>query len=161
MPNQSASTASTLKSAVSVSQMAKMLSLSRSRLYELVEQGIFWPPVYSVADHRPFFPRDIQEANLRIRADQIGANGQFVIFYERQPRQQTQSQSTAANRRQNNQNNVAASLLQSLRSLGMTDVTRPQVEQVLAECFPNGTAGTDESTVLRTVYRHLRRSGLS
>jgi len=159
MPNQSA--ASTLKAAVSITQMAKLLSMSRSRLYELIDQGIFFPPVYSVLDRRPFFPRDVQEANLRIRADQIGANGQFVIFYERQPRQQSQSTTTATSRRQNNQSNVTSSLLQSLRSLGMADVTRPQIEQALAECFPNGTAETDESTVLRTVYRHLRRSGLS
>jgi len=154
MPNQSACT---LKAAVSVSQMAKMLSLSRSRLYELIEQNIFYPPVYSVADRRPFFPRDLQEANLRIRVDQIGANGQFVIFYERQPRQQTQSTtvSTSTSRRQSN---VTSSLMQSLRSLGMTDTTRPQIEQALTECFPSGTAGMDDSTVLRTVYRHLRRS---
>jgi len=158
MPNQSANTASTLKAAVSVSQMAKLLGLSRSHLYELIGQGIFYPPVYSVTDHRPFFPRDIQEANLRIRVDQIGANGQFVIFYERQPRQQTQSTTATASRRQNN---VTSSLLQNLRSLGLTDATRPQIEQALTECFPNGTAETDESTVLRTVYRHIRRSGTS
>jgi len=160
MPNQSANTT---RAAVSVSQMATMLSLSRSRLYELIERGIFYPPVYSITNRRPFFPLEAQEANLRIRTDQIGANGQFVIFYEHRPRQYRRQPHTAtANRRQGNaaprQINVTSSLISGLRSLGMADVNVAQVGQALAECFPAGAEETDDSTVLRTVYRYLRRS---
>ena len=160
MPNQAANTT---RAAVSVSQMAKMLELSRGRLYELIDKGVFYPPVYGITNRRPFFPQDTQEANLRVRADQIGANGQFVLFYEHRPRQyRRQPHSTTANRRQGNaaprQNNVTSSLMSGLRSLGMADVNVAQVGQALAECYPNGTEEADDSTVLRTVYRHLRRA---
>ena len=160
MPSQSTSTT---KAAVSVSQMAEMLELSRGRLYELIGKGVFYPPVYGITNRRPFFPQDAQEANLRVRADQIGANGQYVIFYEHRPRQyRRQPHSPTTSRRQNSaaprQINVTPSLMSGLRSLGMTDVSRPTIEQALAECYPDGTGETDDSTVLRTVYRHLRRA---
>ena len=153
MPNQAANTT---RAAVSVSQMAKMLELSRGRLYELIDKGVFYPPVYGITNRRPFFPQDVQEANLRVRLDQIGVNGQYVLFYTHRPRQyRRQPHSTTTNRRQNSvtsrQGNVTASLMSGLRSLGMADVNIAQVGQALEECYPDGAGETDDSTVLRTV----------
>ena len=50
-----------------------------------------------------------------------------------------------------------AGFVDGLKSLGI-DATATQVEQALSACFPEGTAGHDDTEVLRTIYRHLRRS---
>ena len=38
---------------INVSTMAELLQLSRSRLYQLVEQGVLLKPVYLVSNKRP------------------------------------------------------------------------------------------------------------
>jgi hypothetical protein len=135
--------------------MAKMLGLSRSRFYELIVKGVFVPPVYSLATKKPFFPREIQETNLKVRAEQVGFNGEFVLFQERRSVPQ-EAPAGAPSRRRDGR---AAGLVQSLKSLGLDSVDRAAVERALAACYPSGTDGHDDATVLRTIYRHLRRSG--
>ncbi len=39
----------------------------------------------------------------------------------------------------------------------MPDLTEAQLGAALASVFPGGTNGVEESDVLRTLYRHLRR----
>ena len=53
-----------LKAAVSVTEMARMLGMSRSRFYQLIQEGVFLPPIHDVETRRPFFPPKIQMANL-------------------------------------------------------------------------------------------------
>jgi len=50
-------------------------------------------------------------------------------------------------------------MLESLQALGLTGLTTAAVEKAVAECYPKGTAGHDEHDILRTVFRHLKRSG--
>jgi hypothetical protein len=142
-----------LRAAVSVTQMAKMLSMSRSRLYDLVRKGIFAAPVYSLTTKRPFFPRESQELNLKVRAEQQGVNGEFVLFQER--RAPVEPSGRSIGRR----NGLASSLLQPLRSLGLDGVDVAAVERALMECFPTGTDGQEDAAVLRSIFRHLRRPG--
>jgi hypothetical protein len=134
-----------------------MLNLSRSRLYDLIKRGIFVGPVYSVATRRPFFPRESQERNLQVRAEQMGVNGEYVLFQER--RQHAQPPAEPSGRTAGRRNGLASSLMQPLKSLGLEGVDRAAVERALGECYPHGTDGTDDATLLRTVFRHLRRSG--
>jgi len=150
-----ASQPTVLRAAVSVSQMARMLSLSRGRFYELVAKGVFLPPVYVTGTKRPYFTREMQEANLKVRQDQIGINGQFVLFQERRPVPQAEASARSPRRREAR----AAGFVQGLKSLGIENVDAAAVEQALAACYPQGTDGQDDTTVLRTVFRHLRRSG--
>lgn len=144
-----------LRAAVSVTQMARMLGLSRSRFYDLVVKGIFLPPVYSVATRQPFFLREMQETNLRVKAEQQGAlTGEFVLFHERRRPPQVERQGRA--RRRNEQ---ASGLVQALRSLGLENVDAAAVERAMRTCYPDGTDGQEHAAVLRTVFRHLRRPG--
>ena len=92
------------------------------------------------------------EDNLRARESGVGTNGDYVLFYERQP---TNPKSEGKKQKANH-----AALLEGLRSLGLTAVTAEQVDGALADCFPTGIGGTDETNVLRTVFRHLKRSGV-
>jgi hypothetical protein len=92
------------------------------------------------------------EDNLTARETGIGVSGEYVIFYERQPKD---DELPAKKPRSNH-----SALIQGLKSLGVAAVTSEQVESALATCFPNGTNGHDETAVLRAVFRHLKRSGV-
>jgi len=52
------------KAAVSVSEMARIVGLSRSRFYGLVNEGVFPPPVYDLRTRRPFYDLDLQQRCL-------------------------------------------------------------------------------------------------
>lgn len=148
------STNRNLKAAASVSQMAKMVGLSRGRFYSLVAQGVFLPPVHSPSSKRPFYIADMQQRNLEVRQTQRGVNGEYILFYDKQQPQQGRRAQRQQQRQHSRQHD---DLLRQLRSLGI-DTTAAQVEQALAACFPDGVAETDDGEVLRAVNRHLRRS---
>ena len=138
------------KAAVSVTGMAKAIGLSRSRFYDYVRRGVFPWPIYSVATRRPFYTGEMQEDILEARQSGIGCNGEYVLFYERRP--VTPAPATAPKRTSH------SGLIEGLKSLGMTNVTTAQVEAALTSAFPGGVAGQDETSVLRAVYRQLRRA---
>src|SRR5687768_1003504 len=71
------------KVAVTVAEMARMVGLSRSRFYELVEAGVFPPPVYCVTTRRPLYPEELQRTCLEVRRRNCGVNGRPVLFYSR------------------------------------------------------------------------------
>ena len=71
------------KAVVTVSEMARMVGLSRSRFYQLVEAGVFPQPVYSVANRRPIYVEEAQKVCLEVRRRNCGVNGQPVLFYAR------------------------------------------------------------------------------
>ena len=151
-PNQQSNT---VRAAVSVSQMARMLGLSRSRFYDLMTKGVFLPPIYSISTKKAFFLREMQERNLQVRAEQVGVNGEFVLFQERRPAPQGEQASRSPRRRDGR----TTALVQGLKSLGLETVHAAAVERAMTACYPNGVNGTDETTILRTIFRHLRRSG--
>ncbi|MFA9479430.1 hypothetical protein ACERK3_14165 [Phycisphaerales bacterium AB-hyl4] len=145
---------SRLKSVVSVSEMARMVQLSRARFYELVGKGVFLPPVYTVTGRRPLYTRDMQQTNLVVRHEQMGVNGEYVVFYE----QRSQDIAPAKNpSRKAQTNKTFDGLVQQLQGLGLIAVTSAQAEEAVHTCFPGGTASVDEPVILRTVFRHLRR----
>jgi predicted DNA-binding transcriptional regulator AlpA len=149
----------TLRAAVSVSQMAKMVGLSRASFYEHVRRGTFFPPEYQIGHgrRRPIYTAEIQIKNLDIKATQVGCNGEFVIFYDRKPRDESQ-RSSAASRHRRETGSVHGDLRRRLEGLGLSNLTDAQVDAAHSACFAQGTVGVSESDVLRVIYRHLRRS---
>ena len=141
-----------LKAAVSVSEMAKLCTLSRARFYDLVQRGVFLTPIYSIATRRPFYTDTMAERNLAARQSGIGCNDEYVLFYEKKP------VSSSPQRRSSQRHD---GLIEGLKSFGLATVTASLVVAAITICFPSGTEGTDESEVLRAVFRHLRRQGLS
>ena len=133
-----------LKAAMSVSCQCRLLKMSRSQFYWHVKRGTFHAPLQLPLTKRPYFTASLVEDNLKARETGVGVNGEYVIFYERQP---TRTQADHS------------SLLEGLRTLGLGSVTNDQLEAALQACFPKGTSGQDEAAVLRTVFRHLKRSG--
>src|SRR5688572_4632383 len=84
MPAQG-STQLRLKAAVSVTTMARMVGLSRSRFYDYMRREVFPQPLYSLATRRPLFTAELQQEILAVRQTGIGCNGEYVLFYEKQP----------------------------------------------------------------------------
>lgn len=141
-----------IKAAVSVSEMCRLLNMSRSHFYWHVRKGTFHAPL-KLANGRPYFTASMVEDNLRAKETGLAVNGEYVLFYERQP--------TGAKVEDNKPQADHSSLIEGLRTLGIPTVTNDQIEAALAVCFPKGTSGQDESNVLRAVFRHLKRSGIA
>lgn len=140
-----------LKAAVSVSSQCRLLKMSRSQFYWHVKRGTFHAPLYLTLNHRPYFTASMVDDNQRARESGVGVNGEYVIFYERQP---TDTRSEGKKPRSDH-----SGLLEGLRTLGLSGVTNEQLEMTLKDCFPTGTSGHDEAHILRIVFRHLKRSG--
>lgn len=141
---------------MSVSTMATQLQMSRSRFYELVDQGIFLPPVFSLRTRRPMFTRELAELNLLVRQTNRGMDGSPILFNK--PRSRSATPGSISRPRRTTQANDHADLVAALGQLGLEEVTSARVDEALRTCYPNGRQGVDEGEVLRRVYRHLRRS---
>lgn len=134
-----------MKAVVSVAEMCKQLSMSRSQFYFHVKRGTFHAPLY-LPNKRPYYTASMVDDNLKARATGITVAGEYVIFYERQ--------TMASDAKQDH-----SSLIDGLRLLGLNSITNEQIGSALAQCYPKGIVGLDESSVLRVVFKHLKRLG--
>jgi hypothetical protein len=138
------------KSAVSVTQMARMVNLSRQRFHQLV--GTVFPcPLYDVESRRPFYPEELQLVCLEVRRKNVGLNGQVVLFYScRMP-----TKPTTSKKRTPNVQKLNVELLEGLKSLGLV-VNLFQVEAAIKTLFPRGIEHVDQGEVVRSVFIHLK-----
>jgi hypothetical protein len=142
------------KAVVSVSDMARMVGLSRARFYQLQKAGVFPAPTYQAG--RPVYTEDQQGVCLEVRRRNRGINGEAVLFYARR-------RSIAPSKRQKRadpppaRSKDIASLLDGLNALGLTTATAAQVVEITKQLFPQGTTGLDQAEVLRAVFLHLKR----
>ena len=136
-----------VKSAVTVSEMARMVGLSRARFYQLI--GTAFPhPVYNVSTRRPFFDEGLQTISLEVRRRNCGIDGRPVLFYSRRldlPLPKKQRTTKHKN------------LIVGLAGLGLSGITDQQVEAALVRLYPEGVAGVDEATLLRALFVDLMR----
>jgi len=142
------------KAVVSVAEMARMCGLSRARFYQLVQTGVFPPPLYSIETRRPLFTEEMQEVCLEVRRRNCGINGRPVMFYARRF---GSSAIPKPKRTPTAKPQQHTELIDGLKALGLVTVTAAQVEAALSKCFSSGTGSLDEATVLRTVFLHLKR----
>lgn len=148
-----------LKAAVSVSEMARSLRLSRARFYELIEAGVMPSPVYLIRTKRPYYPAELQAICIRVRESGEGVNGEPVVFYA------ARSSTTAPKATRKNGSGSRAlrsdpemeSLLNGLKQLGMNDPNPSAVEAIVAEMYPSGIGTEAPESVLTAVFRRLNR----
>lgn len=152
-----------LKEAVSISEMARMLSLSRQRFYSLlmtkeedfsIKQGVFPMPVYDIRTKRPYYTKELQLICLNVRRTNRGVNGQNVFFYSKLPRPPKTAKKKSS-KPMGNQNGRHAELSGMLKQLGM-ETTPNKVASAIREVFPDGIPGVKDDILLRKLYRHLR-----
>ena len=140
----------TPKVAVTVAEMARMCGLGRSRFYQLI--GTTFPfPVYDVSTRRPFYNQELQRICLEVRRRNCGIDGKPILFYakpiNRKPSAKTTSKVVPVQGH--------ADLIEGLRALGM-NTNAAQVNQAISTLFPNGLNGVDSSSILRSVFIHLK-----
>lgn len=73
-----------LPAAVSVTDLAALCRLSRSRFHALILAGVF-PSPQRTPGRRPHYPTDLIRQYLDIRRTGVGANGEVVMFNARTP----------------------------------------------------------------------------
>lgn len=142
----------TEKSFVTVSEMAELCQLSRSRFYDLMEIGVFPKPALHPSSKRPMYDRTLQEVCLEIRQTGIAANGLPVLF-NRKPRKTGQLKSLRKPTEENQPDH--ADLLDALKALGLT-TTAQAVNEAVAAVYPNGLTGFDQGDVVRRLFLHLQ-----
>jgi hypothetical protein len=140
------------KTAVSVTEMATMMGLSRARLYQLIRKGKLPTPDIEEGSKRPFFNEEKQRQCLEVRRRNCGIEGKPIMFYAKRRdagmcRKKVEKAKPAAS--------PHADLIDHLGVMGIT-ANASQVESVVKELFPSGTTGTPQEEVFRAVFLRIR-----
>lgn len=143
------------KAAITVSKMCSLLGMSRSQFYWHLKKGTFHEPL-RLSNGRPYFNASQVADNIKAKELGIGVNGEYVLFYSRD----NESKPTAPKPIERPKlKQDYTELMDNLSSLGLTGLTSNAVSAAVDHCYPQGTNAQDESDVLRTVFRHLKRAG--
>ena len=111
---------------VSMTQMAKLLNLSRSRLYQLISEEILLPPIYSLNNKRPLYTSKMVRRNLEVKKNNVGINGQIIIFYSAKSKLVQTVKKTK--KKSQSENSKYEDLIDELEALGITDIKSSQIE---------------------------------
>jgi hypothetical protein len=143
------------KTIVSISEMARMVGLSKTRFYQLIKSGAFPEPERDPETNRPFYGEENQRAILAVRQRNCGINGRPVLFYARRRDAGAPRSSPKATVRSRKQQNPHADLMAGLGELGVT-ASLDQVVPIVQELFPAGTEGVAAGEVIKRVFLRIR-----
>ncbi|QGQ23967.1 hypothetical protein F1728_15320 [Gimesia benthica] len=143
------------KSIVSVSEMARMVGLSRQRFHQL--RGTTFPePDYDPKTKRPYYNAEKQQVCLDVRQRNCGIDGKPILFYARR-------NDVGVVRKPHKKKTVKTpnskfdQIADAIKALGMkTDSGK--VGEVINNLFPNGIENSDEAEVIRSVFLQLKQS---
>ncbi|RCS47662.1 AlpA family phage regulatory protein [Bremerella cremea] len=144
------------KAAVSVSEMARIVGLSRARFYQLLSDGVFPKPKYDDSTNRPYFDEEAQAECIEVKRRNVGINGKVVIFYASRHPLTGQPKRPAKPKAKTKPTSEYTDLIESLSCLGLS-ATAQQVEAAVAECFPDGIQKLESGEVVRAIFLHLKR----
>jgi len=142
------------KCVVSVSEMARMVGLSRQRFHQL--RGTAFPePDYNPSTNRPFYNQEKQAICLSVKKRNRGADGKPIIFYSQRsdvgvPRK---TRKPSAPKPKSNQYDQ---IVERLKALGSQAATSAGVDAAVKKLFPDGTKEVDDAEVVRSVFLHLQ-----
>ena len=144
---------------VNVSTMGKLLGLSRSRLYQLINQGVLLQPVYLVSNKRPAYTREMVVRNLEVKHSNVGVNGKIVMFYS--ARASTTSPKAQKTVKKGAKQSTAladkyADLMDAFEGLGFEGITASDIDSAIQKCFPDGAENFTEGYVLREIFPYLK-----
>jgi hypothetical protein len=137
------------KAAFSVSEVASLCLLSRSRFNALVRRRVFPAPVQNEASKRPFYTHELAARCLEIRRTGIGLSG--IILFNRKPKKpgtKLKPTTTAAPQAHHE-------LVEAVRSLGLS-VSADAVGAALAKLYPGGIEQLGQGEVIRKLFLHLQ-----
>jgi len=142
------------KAAVTVAEMARMIGMSRARLYQLM--GKAFPKPKRDESGRPYFDEEQQQTILEVRRRNCGIDGKPILFYA--PRNTIST--TPVKRRTKPKPVIVQSypeVADGIRGLGLV-VTDAQVTAAVSEAYPDGIDGTDLGEVIRNVFLSIQRN---
>jgi predicted DNA-binding transcriptional regulator AlpA len=142
------------KVAVTVSEMAEMCQVSRSRWYEMVDAGAFPKPIRLPSVKRPVYDRELIAKCLEIRATGIGLSG--PVLFNRRSKKAGQQKSKAQPSVKSEVVDPAIELIfDAVKALGVT--TTPQaVCNAVAALYPTGIAGHYQGYFFRKTCLYLQ-----
>lgn len=141
-----------IKAVVSVSEMSRLVGLSRARFYQLIKSGCFPIPEVDPQTKRPFYNSEKQAQILDVRRKNCGVDGKPVLFYSRR----TDVGAHRSRKKPAPQTECHTDLIEGLKALNVT-VTGSQLNSILNELFPAGTGGRNQGEILRAVLQKIRR----
>jgi len=139
-----------VKHAVSVSEMAKNIGLSRQRLNQLIRQGKMPKPDKDVNSNRPFFTHEKQKVCLEIRKTGCGLDGAPILFYA--PRRAKKSTLEAPKKDRPKVHPFAT----HLTSLGLSP-TSQELDQTLDQLYPEGYEDQPVGEVVLRLFTELNK----
>jgi hypothetical protein len=138
---------SNIKPIISIGNLAKSLSHSRARFYQLQKEMIYPPPIYDIRTKRPFYDARLQQICHEIRTTGIGFNGRYILFYS--PRKNNSDRPT---RKSNSKNRE---LVMTLNNMDL-NVNHGEVAEAVKELYPKGFEEQDTGTVIRDLFRFFK-----
>jgi len=147
------------KSAVSVTEMARMVGLSRARFYQLVRKGTFPSADQDSVTSRPCYLELKQQQILEARRRNCGVDGKPILFYCRRNDVGVKRAATPKAEKPKPSKKYTE-VIDGLEALGIS-TTIALVESVMNEVFPNGTEGIDPGEIIKAVFLQIRRQNPS
>jgi len=138
------------KAALSVSEVAALCLLSRSRFHALVKAGVFAAPILNESSKRPYYTQELAQKCIEIRRTGIGQNGQVVLFNRKPRKPGSKLKPTTPAAPQPHQE-----IVEAIKSLGLS-VTADAVGAAIAKLYPGGMEQLDQGEVIRKLFLHLQ-----
>ena len=142
------------KSLVSVTEMARMVGLSRARFYQLVRKGTFPNADQDQFSHRPCYCEDKQRQILDARRRNCGVDGKPILFYSRR-NDAGIKRSSPKSVKASPKSNPYIELIDGLAALNVT-VSVAQIEPLVKAVFPNGTDGISPGELIRAIFLRIK-----
>lgn len=136
--------------------MARSVGLSRQRFHQLMTSGVFPKPLRDEETGRPYYDESSQAQCLEVRRRNCGVNGKIVLFYARRQQPTLTVPPTRMAKPRPAPPERHDSILEGVRSLGLSQVTAAQVGEIVKQLFPAGVSGIDSGEVIRAVFLRLR-----
>lgn len=128
---------------MTIMEMTEILGVSKTRLYDLIRDGILPAPLRNPSNNRPVFSEQLTETCRQVLKTHIGVNGRPYT-----PNRKRKTSNGSATKRSRHEG-----LIVSLSALGMT----ASVKQV-DEAVKSLPEGLDEEEVVRRVFLYLHEN---
>ncbi len=137
----------------SVSYLCKeIVGLSRSRFYELLNCGIFEPPMTNKYNGRKYYTKEQQIQCYKIRTTGKAANGSIYLFYS--PRSENTSEQKQSIKDMNNED-PSINELQSLLKTMAISASINEICSALKNTYPKGYNKSDLGPIARNLYKYF------
>ena len=145
---------------LSCAAVARKLGLSRQRFWQLRKEGVFPQPQIDKETGRPFYTEEQLEVCLDLRKRNVGINGKVVLFYSvRSTTVMPKAKKKKAKSKAKGSRHQ--SIIDALKTLGLSGVSDTQIDSAILELFPSGTDCVEQGELVRQIFLHLQRKNSS